>query len=190
MTLTTEDINTQLSAGERVLWSGQPRQGVIIRGADALMIPFSLLWGSFAIFWELSVINSNAPAFFALFGIPFVLVGIYLIIGRFFFEARHRARTYYAVTNERILIISGLSCRKVQSLDLRTLSDLSLSEGKGNEGTITFGSGSPFNSMFGGFSSWPGTGAYLGPRFELVANAKTIFETIRRAQRAAASART
>jgi hypothetical protein len=186
MTPITEDIKTQLSTGERVLWSGQPRQGIILRGADAFMIPFSLLWGGFAIFWELSVINSNAPAFFVLFGIPFVLIGIYLIIGRFFFEAKHRAHTYYAVTNERVLIVSGLFGRKVQSLNLRTLSDLSLSETKGDEGTITFGGGSPFGSMFGGFSGWPGMGAYLGPRFELVANAKTIFETIRGAQRAAA----
>ncbi|MDT3737717.1 MAG: PH domain-containing protein [Denitratisoma sp.] len=186
MTPITKDIKTQLSTGESVLWSGQPRQGIILRGTDAFMIPFSLLWGGFAIFWELSVINSNAPAFFVLFGIPFVLIGIYLIIGRFFFEAKRRARTYYAVTNERVLIVSGLFGRKVQSLNLRTLSDLSLSETKGDEGTIAFGGGSPFGSMFGGFSGWPGMGAYLGPRFELVANAKTIFETIRGAQRAAA----
>jgi hypothetical protein len=185
MTPTTEDIKTQLSAGERVLWSGQPRQGVIVRGADAFMIPFSLLWGGFAIFWELSVINSNAPAFFVLFGIPFVLIGIYLIVGRFFFEAKQRARTYYAVTNERVLIVSGLLVRQVKSLNLRTLSDLSLSESKGDHGTISFGGGSPFASMFGGFSGWPGMGAHLGPRFELIANAKAVYETIRGAQRAA-----
>lgn len=180
-----EKINTQLSSGERVLWSGQPRQGLVVRGTDALMIPFSLLWGGFAVFWELSVINSKAPLFFVLWGIPFVLIGIYLIFGRFFVEAKQRANTFYAVTNERILIVSGLLKHDVKSLNLRTLSDLSLSEGKNNEGTISFGGGSPFASMFSGFSSWPGMAAQIRPQFDLISNAKSVFETIRGAQRAA-----
>jgi hypothetical protein len=150
------------------------------------MIPFSLMWGGFAVFWEASVISSNAPAFFVLWGVPFVLVGVYLIIGRFFAEAKQRARTFYAVTNERILIVSGLFTRKVKSLNLRTLSDLSLSEGKGNRGSISFGGGSPFASMFGGFSGWPGMEAHLGPRFDLIENAKAVYETIRKTQRGTA----
>jgi Bacterial PH domain len=181
-----QEIQSQLSSGEHVLWSGQPRQGVVLRGSDAFMIPFSLMWGGFAVFWEASVISSNAPAFFVLWGVPFVLVGVYLIIGRFFAEAKQRARTFYAVTNERILIVSGLFTRKVKSLNLRTLSDLSLSEGKGNRCSISFGGGSPFASMFGGFSGWPGMEAHLGPRFDLIENAKAVYETIRKTQRGTA----
>ena len=185
MNLLNEAIKAQLSSGENVLWSGQPRQGVIVRGSDAFMIPFSLMWGGFAIFWEFSVLTSNAPAFFVLWGIPFVLVGLYLIVGRFFFEAKQRTHTFYAVTNERILIVSGVFTRKVKSLNFRTLSDLSLTEGKDNEGSISFGGGSPFSSMFGGFSGWPGMEAHMGPRFELIAGAKSVFEIIRGIQRAA-----
>ena len=185
MNTLSEEIKAQLSSGEKVLWSGQPKQGVIVRGADTFMIPFSLMWGGFAIFWEASVLKSDASAFFALWGIPFVLIGLYLIFGRFFFEAKQRAHTFYAVTNERILIVSGILNRKVKSLNLRTLSDLSLSEGKGDEGTISFGGDSPFSSMFGGFSSWPGMGSQMGPRFELIVGARSVFETIRGAQRAA-----
>jgi hypothetical protein len=184
MNTLSEEIKAQLSSGEKVLWSGQPKQGVIVRGADAFMIPFSLMWGGFAIFWEASVLKSGAPGFFALWGIPFVLIGLYLIFGRFFFEAKQRARTFYAVTNERIIIVSGVFNRKVKSLNLRTLSDLSLSEGKEDEGTITFGGGSPLSSMFGGFSSWPGMESQMGPRFELIVGARSVFETIRGAQRA------
>lgn len=179
-------IQPELGTGERNLWSGQPRQGPVLRGSDVFLIPFSLLWGGFAFFWEWTVLQSDAPIFFALWGIPFVLAGLYMILGRFFVEAKQRERTWYGVTNERIIIVSGLLSRKVKSLNLRTLADLSLTQTKNGEGSISFGSGSPFGSMFGSFAGWPGMEAYLGPRFDMIANVKTVYETIRTAQRAAA----
>jgi hypothetical protein len=177
-------LAAELAPGERLLWSGQPKQGVVFRSSEWFMTPFSLLWGGFAIFWEWSVIQSNAPAFFMLWGVPFVLIGLYLIFGRFIVEAQQRARTMYRVTNERVLIVSGLFNRKIKSLALRTLSDLSLSENSNGEGSITFGSTPPFASWFGG-SAWPGMEAYAGPRFEEIPNARTVYNVIRDAQRAA-----
>jgi hypothetical protein len=185
MSNVAEEIRRQLSSGERVVWSGQPRQGVVLRGSDAFMIPFSFLWGGFAIFWEWSVINSNAPPFFVLWGIPFVLIGLYLIVGRFFVDAKQRERTHYAVTNDRVLIVSRVLAQKVKSLSLRTLTDLSLSESSSGEGSITFGGASAFSSMFGGFAGWPGMEAQMGPRFDRIPMAKSVYETIRAAQRTA-----
>ncbi|MGZ5194945.1 MAG: PH domain-containing protein [Ramlibacter sp.] len=181
----SEEIRRELSPGEQVRWSGRPRQGIAFRGSDALGIPFSLLWCGFAIFWEHGVVTSNAPAFFTLWGIPFVLVGLYMVIGRFFFDARQRARTYYAVTSERVLIVSGVLSRKVKSLNLNTLTDISLTETRGGEGDITFGPQSPFPSLFGN-SGWPGT-QQQSPKFEFVSNAKSVYEKIRGAQRSSFS---
>jgi hypothetical protein len=176
-------IKGQLSAGERLLWSGQPKQGVFLRGSDTFLIPFSLMWGGFAFYWEFSVIKSNAPLFFMLWGIPFVLAGLYLIAGRFFFEAKQRSRTFYAVTNERILIVSGIFNQTTKSLGLRTLSDISIVEGKNADGTISFGGSSPFSSLLSGFSGWPGMGQHIGPSFEMIGSARAVYETIRTAQK-------
>lgn len=182
----SKEITSELAVAEKVLWAGQPRQGLVLRGADAFLIPFSLLWGGFAIFWEVSVIAVGAPLFFALFGLLFVVVGLYLIVGRFFFEARQRTRTFYAVTNDRIIILSGLLSRTVKSIDLRTLGEMSLSERKNGRGSIVFGSTSSFDWMFGGMPGWPGMGARLASRFELIDNVRSVYEAIRSAQRSLA----
>ena len=177
----TQIIQKELEPRERLLWAGQPAQGAKLRGSDVFMIPFSFLWGGFAIFWEYSVIESGAPFFFMLFGVPFVLVGLYIMIGRFYVEAKQRSKTFYGVTNERVVIASGLFRKKVKSLNLRTLTDISLSESSNGSGSISFGNTSPFASMFGSMS-WPGMEQHLGPRFDLINNAKQVYQQIREAQ--------
>jgi hypothetical protein len=72
------------------------------------MIPFSLMWGGFSFFWEYKAVSSGGPLFFDLWGVPFVLIGLYMIVGRFFCEAMSRSRKYYGPTNERVIIISGV----------------------------------------------------------------------------------
>ena len=85
------------------------------------MIPFSLMWGGFSFFWEYEAVKSGGPLFFDLWGVPFLLVGLYMIVGRFFYEAMLRSRTYYGLTNQRVIIISGLLSQTVKSLQVKPL---------------------------------------------------------------------
>jgi len=177
------EIERELSSGERLLWSGQPRQGLRLSSSDAFLIPFSLLWCGFAIFWEASVVTKGAPFFFKLWGIPFVLVGLYIVFGRFFVDARTRGRTFYSVTSERIIIVSGLLSRQTKSLQLRTLSDISLTERSDRSGSITFGPQHPMAQRLP--SGWPGAGRYAAPAFDMIERAKEIYDLIRETQRTA-----
>ena len=99
-------------------------------------------------------------------------------------DARSRAKTFYGVTNERVIIISGLFSKQVKSLNLRTLMDVSLSERSDGSGTISFGPSYPTGRWVP--SGWPGASRYAPPAFEMIDEAKSVYETIRQAQKVTA----
>ncbi|QEH33854.1 hypothetical protein OJF2_23850 [Aquisphaera giovannonii] len=178
-----EKIRPELTRSEKLVWCGQPPQGFMLRAADALLIPFSILWGGFAVFWEVTAIAMGAPVFFVLWGIPFVLMGLYITVGRFWADARRRASTVYAVTSERVLIVSGVWTRSVKSLDIASLTDMALTERRDGAGTITFGSVPYFYGWYAA-SGWPGLAAQQVPSFDLADGARQVYEQIRAVQKA------
>jgi hypothetical protein len=52
-------LNQEINSDEIIIWTGSPVQGLMLKASDTLMIPFSLMWGGFAIFWEASVFSAN-----------------------------------------------------------------------------------------------------------------------------------
>jgi len=171
----------ELASNEHLLWAGRPRQGIFFRPSDAMMVPFSLLWCGFAIFWESSVVTTGAPWFFKLWGVPFVVAGLYFVAGRFYTDARMRERTVYGVTSDRVVIISGLFRESVQSLPLRGISDLTLSERRDGSGTITLGPGSPMSAF--AVPTWPASRQETSPTFDGIPHARVVYDLIRGAQR-------
>lgn len=91
------------------MWQGSPDPAVRFTPSDVFFVPFSLLWGGFALAWNIAVWASDAPFFFRLFGLPFLAVGFYITIGRFMVTARRKRKTTYAVTTERAVIIDDRS---------------------------------------------------------------------------------
>ena len=187
---TQEIIERELDHSERYLWSGRPKQGIFLRGSDVIMIPFSLLWGGFAIFWEYMALGvtpqaQNAPAgiaiVFPLFGLPFVLVGLYMIFGRFIVDARLRSKTYYGVSDKRVIIVSGLFKQTVKSLDIKSLDNISLVEKANGAGSIIFGQAAPAGAGYG-MGGFPGRSQYTTPQFELIENARNVYSEIQSAR--------
>jgi len=137
-------IRAELLSGESVLWAGQPNSGVIFHSDDWYLIPFSLIWVAFTAFWELGVSGhwgdapKNGPSLFMmLWGIPFILIGQYLLWGRFLYDAWLKRRTYYGVTSRRILIVQDGWSRKTNFNYIDVLPTIQ-KEGTAN-GTLWFG---------------------------------------------------
>ncbi len=173
-----QQLLTDLRSGESLLWSGRPPAGLLLRPGDLFMIPFSFFWGGFAFFWEYMAIRGGAPFFFCLFGLPFVIIGLYLIVGRFFTDARMREKTIYAITSERILLRTGLFSRRTISVGLQDVGPVTLTERSDGRGTISFAAGTPVSGRRSGAG---------GITFELIEQARTvqqIFESARSRHRA------
>jgi hypothetical protein len=181
---------SRLLPGERIVWTGRPQQGIMFTGRDGLLIPFSLMWGGFAIFWEAGVLSipahgataNPAALIFPLWGVPFVLIGLYMIIGRFFHDAWIRSRTRYALTDRRALILQG---SRLTTVDLRRIGTVDF---KGRRrGTIVFGADQTF--AFGqrqGFGLWlPSTAT--PPRFLGIENAQAVFNMVETARTSSAA---
>lgn len=129
---------------ERVLWVGQPKQTALFTREDLILIPFSVLWGGFAIYWEIMILLSkddtgkSVPLFFSLLGLPFAIFGLYSIFGRFIYKAWAKRHTYYAITNKRIIVLNRTK-ESLQSTDINTIPSIKRTVGSNGVGTVKFG---------------------------------------------------
>lgn len=168
-----EAIREELLNGETIEWTGQPDPSIIFSKADIFLVPFSLLWGGFAIFMVWGILSSpshhngndhsSIPTFFAmltmLIPLAFVLIGQYMIWGRFVYRAWRRKRTVYAVTNKRVIVLTTARRKNVQAVFIREIPTMNKSVGRRGIGTLVFGNAD------GAWSDYGNTG--LGSRYPL-----------------------
>lgn len=117
---------SELESGESLVWSGtaDPRRAAMSAIPAAL---FGIPFAGFALFWMSQAFratnamaghshNSFVSGFkvFPLFGIPFLLVGLAIVFAPLWAYITG-AKTVYAVTNRRVMLISGSKNRAVKS---------------------------------------------------------------------------
>jgi hypothetical protein len=178
-------IQPELGAGEVVVWAGRPSLQRIFHKQDVFLIPFSLIWGIFAIVWEAEVAGfwgehsgSGAPLAFVLWGIPFVLIGQYLIWGRFLNAAWKKKRTFYAVTNQRVLAVQNGWSRITASAYLDTLPALVKETSFGKTGSLRFAAGeSSWLSLFG-WKIWDNMSIGANPEFLDLEDVHGVYQII------------
>ena len=182
-----EAVQPELTSSESILWAAQPNTSVIFHREDLYLIPFSLLWGGFAIFWEAGVAgywgtaarHSEPSAFMMLWGIPFVLIGQYLIWARFIVAAWKKRKTFYALTNRRAIVVQNGWSRRTASAYLDTLPTL-IKEGSSNGiGTLRF---TPAESMWSGrrssWGAWDGMSIDDVPVFRDIEDLDSIYQLV------------
>lgn len=172
-------IASELEPDETLLWHGQPRQGFLWRGSDWYFVPFGLFWLAMTVYMGVAMLTSDEEGLLAvaLFGVPFLLIGLYLVPGKFFLDARARRRTFYGLTDRRVIIVSGLFSTTVNSLLRKTLNDVSVQQKRDGSGTIYFGQKNAFEAMYSGMP-WPGYEPT--PQFERIPDVREVHRLLLR----------
>ena len=135
-------VPKELDSDEQVLWWAQPKPSRFARQALPAFL-FAIPWTAFAVFWMCGAAGFEVPDFsegrhfFALFGLPFVLVGLAMLSSPLWMMRKAR-RTLYVVTQRRAILFEGGWGTIVRSFGPEKLTDMVRHEKRDGSGDLIF----------------------------------------------------
>jgi hypothetical protein len=175
-------MSKHLLPDERLLWSGQPKQGLIFRKTDWGVIPFSVMWCAAVFVFESRAIRNCCPF---VVGLLFAAVGAHMLVGRYVLDLWQRKTVWYALTNRRALIITGPPAAGAIQYVLKDVPEVELTERRAGWGSIYF-------RMPEGRQPAPSTWHLGGMpeievhrQFEFIPHARDVYQLIQSIQRGA-----
>jgi len=128
-----------LLRGEKLIWSGKPKQGIIFRKNDLLIIPFSIFWLLFCFLAINTILKTQVPNFLLFVVIPFALLGLFLLFGRYILDLKRRNKIKYWLTDQRIVIQGEKLKNEFKSISTKDLKYVEYKPKKIGFGTIILG---------------------------------------------------
>jgi hypothetical protein len=124
-----EAISRRLTRGERLIWWDRPDRAGFAKRELNFGTSFGVFFCLFAVFWMTQA--SKAPGPFFLFGLPFVLIGIWMVTTplRAYWNA---SRMAFALTDRRALIVSGANVTARPLEHVSFVETESAADGRGN----------------------------------------------------------
>lgn len=122
-----------LNANEKILWTGSPKKSTVF---SLPVTFFGLFFLGFSIFW--TIMAFQASFIMSMFGIPFIIVGLFLVFIKKSKLSNFIPKQYYAVTDERILIIKSGHQEVLIQVALERLTNVILTPSLSGTSSITF----------------------------------------------------
>ncbi len=138
-------VDRELDSDEHVEWVGQPIAGRLARSSLPIVV-FGIPWTAFAVFWTVmaSGITTRKGGgewswVFALWGVPFILIGLGMLTSPYWMQRRAK-RTAYVLTDRRAIVLSlgWRSSASVRSFQPGALTDLQRKERADGSGDLVF----------------------------------------------------
>jgi hypothetical protein len=126
---TPDAIARRLAPGERLVWWDRPDPMRYARREANFGTLFGVFFFLFAIFWMSMAFRAPGPFF--LFGVPFVLIGLWMVTAPLR-AYRNAGTTAFALTDKRALIVTGpkVTARPLDHVDY--VETESIADGSGN----------------------------------------------------------
>lgn len=107
-----------------------------------------------------------------------MVIGQHVIWGRFLYAAWKKRRTFYAVTNRRLIVVQNGFSRRMASAYIDTLPAMIKDSGAGTVGIIKFGEEQPQRSKRRDWSVWDSMAVTAVPVFTDVEDVEGLCRTI------------
>ncbi len=132
---------------ETLLWTGKPVKPIKLLPGEKFNIIFGIFWTAFAIFWMVLAFWTTKRfdeqdlwimKIFPFFGVPFLLVGIYLIFLSPLRIMSKRKNLEYALTNKRILIFNNGKTQTLNAFEYSDIQNVNFGCDADGIGAVTF----------------------------------------------------
>lgn len=147
------NFRNYMEADEFIIWQGKPEKGNYFRRENIASLPFGLFFFAFACVWAAAA--SQGSPFFALFALPFMAVGLYVSFGTIIHRAIMLSKTEYAITNKKLIRISG---QRVDIVRADQIDAIQIEMNKNGTGTIIFRNSAVYHHSGNKiYTNYPGT---------------------------------
>lgn len=176
-------MKVDLAPGEQIVWQGQPTQGFRLAPQDAFAVPFAAFWLFMVTMMFVLAFTGEMkevdPLTYVIMPV-FLVVGLYLLFGRFLVDRATRRRVRYYLTTQRAVIEGGLLRTTRRSVNLAAVSEIRFRGRRSGRGTVQFGPMGMFAMMP---PSWPGASQFLPAAFDDIEDAERIYNLALKIQR-------
>jgi hypothetical protein len=157
--IASNHIKQYLETDEVLIWAGQPKKGIVFEIADIFKTIFILAFFAFTYF-AIKLLADISLLIAIPIGIIFFSGGILLGFRRFIIDAELRKKTFYGLTNKRIIINSNIAHKKIQSVYFNSKPKIEFLPNLDDTSTIDVGIKEPTGSTRGGFKWMPNVKGY------------------------------
>lgn len=130
-----EFCNKYLEPDEYIQWTGKPEKGFYMDFSDGFRWLFSAFWMAFCTYFIYLVIRERESVQLLIFAVPFWLLGAYFLVWQNCFSFVLRFKTYYVITNKRVIIKKG---KKIKFYNGENLDYTQTTIHRNGNGTISF----------------------------------------------------
>ena len=141
------EIKKCILQDEELLWSGRPVKQIKLLPAEKFNMMFGAFWTAFSTLWIImgfvSPGDTTQNSFFMskvfpFFGIPFLIVGIHMLLIAPLIAKCRRKNIEYALTSERILILYSGKKNRLKTFRYEEISNLNFGCDENDVGVLTF----------------------------------------------------
>jgi membrane protein YdbS with pleckstrin-like domain len=124
-----KELDKILNTDEKILWEGGPKFWPFFLGRSLPLTIFGIIWMGFMMIFVIVSLISGGPAKYFIFAMPHFWIGLFLLFGPPIYNFLVFKHTYYAITDKRVILQTGVIGRDFQIIDFNQVTNAEVNIG-------------------------------------------------------------